>query len=390
MNKLSILSILTCFVLIFVSCSSDDDTVEYQYPEVQTLSAIVDGTSVILGGNLVKKGSGGDIQERGVCWSTTNLPEYYYDNTRSDFLNQMGIFQFSIDNELQPNTVYYARAFVINETNNITYGEVVTFTTGNYSLLKTLPPTEILTNQAILKGHLTQPPNESSLVNFAYSKTPNPTINNNTISTVINGTDTFQATIEGLDHSTTYYVRTFIVLDNNEIIYGEQKEFKTAGYVGPAGGYIAYDKGEDNEGWRFLEIYPQTLSYNINQTTGGAWGTYDFFISGTTNLFGMGIQNTDIISNNDPADNCAAKLCKNAVINGYSDWFLASSDELLLIAKSLKSSNIMTIDHAWTSTQYNALTAKSIEFHSNNHTHYVFNDNPKSYSNLNIYPVRRY
>lgn len=392
MKKIIKLSLIFLFTILNISCSSDDnydggDT--QQNIEVVTLPASdIQGASVVLGGNVLNNG-GSPLQLRGVCWSTNSLPTRDFENFREDFINELGEFQFAIENVFLPNTVYYARAYASNLNGDFEYGEVISFTTADLEFLTTLPPTEILTTKATLRGHITQGVSETSQIIFVYSTSPNPTINDASTFVYVTGTDDFEIEIENLQHSTVYYVRTVISL-NGTYTYGEQKEFKTTGYTGPAGGYVAYDMGEDNDGWRYLELYPVTLSYNPNYTHGGAWGTFNMFISGTTELFGSGPQNTEIIATNDPAANCAAKLCKNAEINGYSDWFLPSGQELLLIAQSLKKVNLLHIDYAWTSTQNNSEFAYSIAYNNSNASHYLFGHYSKSVENLSIYPVRRY
>ena len=53
---------------------------------------------------------------------------------------------------------------------------------------------------------------------------------------------------------------------------------------------------------------------------------------------GTGQANTTAIVaiyNQYPVTSCAAQICDVAVINGYSDWFLPSKDELNLIYQNL-------------------------------------------------------
>ncbi|WP_020614439.1 InlB B-repeat-containing protein [Sediminispirochaeta bajacaliforniensis] len=95
------------------------------------------------------------------------------------------------------------------------------------------------------------------------------------------------------------------------------------GDIGPAGGYIFYDKGSFTDDWRYLEAAPENIS---NQKK---WGTYDYTVSGADGTaIGTGAQNTlDIIADDTMTDN-AAHACNSYESGGYSDWFLPSSDEL--------------------------------------------------------------
>ena len=51
-------------------------------------------------------------------------------------------------------------------------------------------------------------------------------------------------------------------------------------------------------------------------------------VSGTTTGLGAGRDNTTLIISQDGHQNSAAKLCEDYVFEGYSDWYLPSSEEL--------------------------------------------------------------
>lgn len=59
------------------------------------------------------------------------------------------------------------------------------------------------------------------------------------------------------------------------------------------------------------------------------WSSTLNLITGTESTLGTGITNTDIIVNNlGSTGNYAAKICKNLVLNGFSDWWLPSENEV--------------------------------------------------------------
>ena len=248
---------------------------------------------------------------------------------------------------------------------------------------------DIKTNSALLRGLVNQENNSSASVGFVYSTSPNPTINNTSVFTTIIGNAPYEISVSNLLPNTTYYVRACITINiNGDVYYGQQQQFKTTGYFGPAGGYVAFDKGETIDGWRYLEIHPTTLNYDINWTNGGAWGNYGYFLSGTLSQVGLGAANTALISSSLTDANCAAKLCSNLILNGYNDWFLPSSEELLLISNSLRGAGISVGNYAWTSTQYDADQAIACDYSSALSGYEIF---PRTKNlNLNIYPVRRY
>jgi len=105
--------------------------------------------------------------------------------------------------------------------------------------------------------------------------------------------------------------------------------------IGPAGGYIFYDKGSSSDGWRYLEAAPVSTEW-----TGKQWGSNWIWIGGTGTGIGTGQNNTTIIVNwlnSHSETGKAAQLCYALNYGGYSDWFLPSRDELNKMWVNLKS-----------------------------------------------------
>jgi len=102
----------------------------------------------------------------------------------------------------------------------------------------------------------------------------------------------------------------------------------TIGSKGPAGGIVFYDKGAYSNGWRFLEAAPG------DQISGALWGCSEMHIPGASGLaIGTGQANTTAIVNSCSTAGIAARICDDLVINGFSDWFLPSRDELNVMYK---------------------------------------------------------
>ena len=80
--------------------------------------------SVVSGGNIFDEGNS-SITARGVCWSTTTNPTIA--NTKTSDGSGIGIFTSNVTG-LNPNTIYYLRAYATN-SEGTSYGNQITFST---------------------------------------------------------------------------------------------------------------------------------------------------------------------------------------------------------------------------------------------------------------------
>jgi hypothetical protein len=108
------------------------------------------------------------------------------------------------------------------------------------------------------------------------------------------------------------------------------------GDTGPAGGIVFYDKGNNVDGWRYLETAPTNLEKV-------SWGQSS---QNTKTEIGTGKQNTSIIRGQ------AGTLCLSYKQGGYQDWFLPSKDELDLMFMNLKVRGLGSFieDNYWSSS----------------------------------------
>ena len=92
-------------------------------------------------------------------------------------------------------------------------------------------------------------------------------------------------------------------------------------YIGASygGGIVFYVDGTGLHG---------LISATSDQDTGAEWGCYLTTIGGTSTAIGSGQANTNSIVNGCSEGVFAARICYDLVLNGYSDWFLPSKDEL--------------------------------------------------------------
>lgn len=214
---------------------------------------------------------------------------------------------------------------------------------------------DIFPTWAKFQGKITQNSTSNRLVGFVFSTNPNPIVNISNTDTASDyriGVSDFELTSLTLLPNKVYYIKAFVKKDNT-YIYSNESTFRTTGYFGPAGGYVGFDKGISTDGWQFMEIHPTTLNFS-SAGVGAKWGDTGTFISGTVPDFGKGLENTIIIANNTVTSNCAAKLCLNLNLNGYSDWFLPSIQEIFQMTKELRNGGINFPYESWSSTQVNA------------------------------------
>lgn len=92
-------------------------------------------------------------------------------------------------------------------------------------------------------------------------------------------------------------------------------------YIGASygGGIIFYIDGTGQHG---------LISTTSDQSTGAQWGCINISIPGTSSFIGTGQANTTAIVTQCGTVGIAAQICDALVLNGYSDWFLPSKDEL--------------------------------------------------------------
>ncbi len=112
-----------------------------------------------------------------------------------------------------------------------------------------------------------------------------------------------------------------------------------------------------------------------NQMLRSRWGCFGKTIGGTSAAIGSGQTNTLAIINGCDSANTAAHLCDQLVLNGYSDWFLPSKDELDMLYKNKTPFRGLKTDYYWSSTEANANEAVCQDFYDGHRMNYEKNRN---------------
>ncbi len=189
-----------------------------------------------------------------------------------------------------------------------------------------------------------------------WSTSTNPTLSNSFLqNNEISGG--FTSALSGLTLNTTYYVRAYAI-NSAGTAYGNELSFTTANtvllYIGQSyqGGKIAYFLQAGDYG------YDATIQHGLiaapnDQSTGAQWGTgCGDFVGLCNDLFiGTGGSNTDGIISSCQQAVIAARICGDLVLGGYSDWFLPSRDELLMMYYNKLAIGGFANDYYWSSSQ---------------------------------------
>jgi hypothetical protein len=129
------------------------------------------------------------------------------------------------------------------------------------------------------------------------------------------------------------------------------------GDIGPAGGIVFYIA--DATGKHGLEAAP------TDQSPGIPWGCYGTEVGGTSVAVGGGKANT-IAINTVCGTGTAAQIATNYSLNGFSDWYLPSKDELNLLYEQKALVGSFSNYLYWSSTEPNGSSAWSQDFVNGN------------------------
>ncbi len=133
---------------------------------------------------------------------------------------------------------------------------------------------------------------------------------------------------------------------------------------------------------------------NDQASSSAGWGCYDAVNPVTINgadgtAIGTGAQNTADIVAGCTSSGIAADVCTNLTLNGYSDWFLPSKDEMNEIYQNKATVNATATANGGSNLDESVLYWTSSEFDAQNaYDFYFFNGASQSSLKLNVFSVR--
>jgi uncharacterized protein (TIGR02145 family) len=251
-------------------------------------------TSATSGGNVTSDGNA-DILVRGVCWDTRKSPTT--NDTRTTDGYGIGSFTSNIT-QLKPNTLYYVRAYAINNEGT-SYGNQITFTTNLFSVptLTTTSVSGITQTAAVSGGDITNAGGvEVTERGVCWSTHTVPAVADSKTNSGT-GEGTFTSNITGLTGNTKYYVRAYAT-NSEGTGYGQELTFTTSPLLpvvttadpvatstttGTCGGTVTSDGGSSitvrGVCWN-TTANPTTA--NSKSTNGTGTGTFISYITGLT------------------------------------------------------------------------------------------------------------
>ena len=205
-----------------ISFITSEGIIQFTDPSTENIAA----ASVIVSSNILTAG-GGTITERGFCYSIAKNPTTENNTVRSS--GTLGEYSATITN-LQNKTIYYIRAYAINESGTYYSKEITVKTLDGVASVITSEATNIMAQSATLNGNIASDGGSNITERgFCYSTSENPTVDA-TIIKIDGATGEISHNLTGLTHTTRYYVRCY-AKNTYGIHYGNQISFTTSSGV---------------------------------------------------------------------------------------------------------------------------------------------------------------
>ena len=349
----------------FWMCADFDNTATITIPTLTTTAvSTITTTTASCGGNISNEG-GSAVTARGIVWSTNTNPTIAL-STKTVNGSSSGVFSSSISG-LASSTIYYVRAYATNEVGT-SYGNEIKFVTPSVSIptVATSQTTNITYNSLTSGGTvISNGGAEITARGICWCICVQPTINDS-YTTDGTGLGVYTSNLANLPSNADVYIRAYAI-NSVGIAYGDvvfSPTLQAPPVIGQSyqGGKVAYIFQSGDYGYVAGETHG-IIAATSDQSTGIQWyNGVNTTTQATKSQIGYSKLMTEMIINSQGAGNYAAKLCADAVLNGYSDWYLPTQEELIKLYLNRAAIGGFSAYSYWSSTEYAPCCAFSREF----------------------------
>lgn len=351
--KYKIISFLTIALMGFIlSCRLD-------FPRQVAIDIVGEthtSNSISITFALIDLGGNKSI-ECGLCYSETNTSPEINDSKMQVEEDATGLKTIELTG-LQTGMTYHCRAYA--RSDKIIYTSVIDVVPG--SPVITTNPIDNITVSSANSGGSAINNNGFTVTSkgLCWSRNANPTITDNII-TYGSGNSNFTCMMTNLAPDAKFYVKAFAT-NSKGTGYGSQLSFSTdkielgKTYQGGIIGYI-FKSGDAG----YIDGQTHGIIVAANDLGSYKWGCQgDYW--GTSIGFGSGNTNTIMIASYCNDQNSSAYACYTLSLNGYTDWYLPSKEELRALYLNSDAIGTFSAIKYWTSSENYGSFAYVINF----------------------------